>query len=81
MAKGNRPNLELVQFRVVDTRELVGFSEIAEELEWSRNTVANWPARHTRGFPAPVAWPRMGRLFVRSEVLKWAESTGRQALL
>lgn len=75
--KGNRPQPGVAEAVVIDSRDLVGFTEIAERLGWSRNTVANWPVRH-EDFPKPVSWLRMGRVYSWNAVLAWAESTGRQ---
>lgn len=52
--KGNRPQPGVAEAVVIDSRDLVGFTEIAERLGWSRNTVANWPVRHS--WNAVLAW-------------------------
>jgi predicted DNA-binding transcriptional regulator AlpA len=74
--KGNRAQPDQAATTVLDTAELVGAFEIAALLGWERSTVANWAARYD-DFPKPVAWLHAGRVWRWSDVLAWAERTGR----
>jgi predicted DNA-binding transcriptional regulator AlpA len=55
--------------------ELVGMSEIAEMLGWSRQRVGVY-SYGVAGMPHPVATLRMGRVWLRSEIEAWARGRG-----
>ena len=59
---------------VVDTRLIVGVSEIAELFGVGRTTVTQWVARReASGFPLPVARILAGSLWNVHDVLRWYE--------
>ena len=55
--------------------DLVGLAEIGAMLSLSRQRVD--PLARTKGFPDPVATISAGRIWLRAEVVEWAEVTGR----
>jgi chromosome partitioning protein len=55
----------------VHSDRLVGLAEVAELLQTSRQTVANWRSRRGN-FPAPVADLKSGPIWRRAEILEWA---------
>ena len=59
---------------------LVGVAEIAEMLGVSRQRV-NAIVKSQESFPKPEAELSAGRIWLRSEVLTWAKSQGRQVFL
>lgn len=54
---------------------LVAAQEIADMLSVSRQRVSQLAA--APGFPPPVAVLRVGRIWLREDVVAWAERTGR----
>ncbi|MDQ6615692.1 MAG: AAA family ATPase [Actinomycetota bacterium] len=58
---------------------LLGLSEVADLLQTSRTTVANWRARRGN-FPAPVADLKSGPIWRQADVLDWADAEGVQVV-
>ncbi len=56
--------------------ELVTLGDIAAMLGRPYDTVSKWRDRHA-DFPAPVAETIRARIYIRSEIVKWLEKTGR----
>jgi hypothetical protein len=62
----------------MNTRELAGIAEIAEEFGVPRTTASMWDTRRaSNGFPEPVARLAAGPVFDLAEVREWA--SGRVA--
>lgn len=55
------------------TDRLLGLSEVADLLQTSRTTVANWRARRGN-FPAPVAELKSGPIWRQADVIEWAHA-------
>lgn len=55
--------------------EVVGTYEIAELLGISRQRVQQ--LANTEGFPAPVAKLRVGHIWLRADIERWARERGR----
>jgi hypothetical protein len=61
---------------MVDTEDLGGPAEIAEDLGVDANTINQWKIRHA-DFPDPVVRLKCGYIWSRSEVRAWAVQTNR----
>lgn len=64
--------------RFVTTLDLVGLAEIGAMLGVSRQRVDQ--LARSKGFPDPVATISAGRIWLREEVERWAEQTGREVV-
>lgn len=62
--------------RTIETRDLVGCSEIATKAGVSKPAVINWANRYS-DFPRPLATLGCGPIFLWSEVKQWLVATGR----
>lgn len=56
---------------------LVGAHEIAELLNVSRQRVTQLTTEPRYAFPEPAAVLRVGRIWKKSDVIAWAERSGR----
>lgn len=54
----------------VDTKDLVGITEIADALDVNRNVVSNWIVRYA-SFPKPVRVLACGSLWCLTDISKW----------
>jgi predicted DNA-binding transcriptional regulator AlpA len=57
--------------------DLVGVAEVASMLGVKRQRIDQL-SRTSRDFPRPVAVIAAGRIWLRADIEKWAEETGRQ---
>lgn len=62
--------------RTLETNELVGIAEIAEQAEVSKQAVVNWVARY-EDFPTPITILASGPVFYMRDVAAWLTRTGR----
>lgn len=62
--------------RTIETKDLVGCSEIANKSGVSTAAVVNWANRYA-DFPRPLASLGCGPIFLWSDVKKWLTATGR----
>lgn len=61
----------------ITTDRLVGVAEIAELVGVPKTNITTLMSRReSNGFPEPVAQLRMGGVFDRLEVVKWAQARG-----
>lgn len=57
------------------SERLLGLSEVADLLQTTRPTVANWRTRRGN-FPAPVADLKSGPIWRQADILDWADTEG-----